>query len=159
MAVKRSGSMASDQPSRPIRPRPNSYIDAPFLWISWVCEWIAYLAGNIAVFQVLEYAGKLTILIALITWVVEFPERKNAAIRAAWSIVNEKGGGRKDNLEYLVNRQVDLKGLSAAGGYFANISLERSDLRWSDLEDANFEGSDLDGANLEGSRLSGEYLE
>jgi hypothetical protein len=76
------------------------------------------MAGNIAVFRVLEYAGKLTVLIALITWITEFPERQKAAIRAAWSIVNEKGGGRKENLEYLVNRQVDLKGLSAAGGYF-----------------------------------------
>ena len=145
----------ADQLSRPIVPTPTSYASAPFLWIDWTCQWLAYLAGNLAAFRVLEYAGKLTVLAALIAWIADYPERQQTAIRAAWSVVNAKGGGRKDSLEYLAARQVDLKGLFAGGGDFTGISLKGRDLRWSDLEDANFEDAKLDGVNLQGSRLSG----
>jgi Pentapeptide repeats (8 copies) len=145
----------ADQVSRPIVPTPTSYASAPLLWIDWACQWLAYLAGNLAVFRVLEYAGKLTVLIALIAWIADYPERQRTAIRGAWSVVNAKGGGRKDSLEYLAARQVDLKGLFGGGGDFTGIGLKGRDLRWSDLEDANFEDAKLDGVNPQGSRLSG----
>jgi Pentapeptide repeats (8 copies) len=144
--------MASDQPTQPT---PTSYVSAPFLWVNWGCQWIAYLASNLAVFQVLEYAGKLTVLVALITWIADYPERQKEAIRTAWSVVTAKGGGRKDNLEYLADHQADLKGLYGGSGFFADIKLKGRDLRWSDLEDANFENAELDAVNLEGSKLSG----
>jgi Pentapeptide repeats (8 copies) len=147
--------MANDQVDRPTLPRPGSFISAPFFWIDWACQWIAYLASNFAAFRVLEYAGKLTILVALITWIIDYPERQRTAIRTAWSVVTAKGGGRKDNLEYLAAHQADLTGLYGASGFFSNIVLKKRDLRWSDLEDANFEKADLTATNLEGSKLSG----
>jgi uncharacterized protein YjbI with pentapeptide repeats len=140
---------------RPSRPSGTSFWSAPFLWINWGCEWIAYIASNIAIFQVLEYAGKLTVLIALIAWIADYHERQQAAIQAAWSVVNTKGGGRKDGLEYLARRNVDLRGLNGASGYFSGIVLEDRDLSWSDLADANFDGAYLNGAHLDGSNLSG----
>jgi len=140
--------------TRPTKPRPNSYISSPFLWIDWVCQWIAFSASNLSVFKVLEYAGKLTVLVALITWIAEIPERKKTEVRTAWSIVNAKGGGRKESLEYLVTNKVDLKGLYAAGGYFSGMQLQGKDLRGSDLSGANFEDAKLGGANLQGSILS-----
>src|SRR5260370_26137730 len=127
--------MASDELSRPVRPSSTSPLSAPFQWIDWTCQWIAYLASNLAVFRVLEYAGKLTVLVALITWLADYPERQKTAIRTAWSVVDAKGGGRKDSLEYLANQKADLKGLYAGNGYFACVVLNGFDLRWSDLED------------------------
>ena len=141
--------------TRPTRPTPTSYVSAPFLWIDWICQWIAYLASNLAIFRVLEYVGKLGILVTVIWWVAEYPERQREAVRAAWSVVNAKGGGRKEALEYLAAKNVDLRGLYAANGYFSGIALERRDLSWSDLEDANFEVARLDGATLQGANLSG----
>lgn len=148
--------MAANEPSRPIYPSSSSPISTPFVWIDWVCQWIAYLASNLAIFKVLEYAGKLTVVIALISWFADYPERKQTAIRSAWSVVNAKGGGRKESLEYLSKQGVDLKGLYGGGGYFAGIVLtDRDDLAWSDLEGANFEGAKLNSVKLEGSNLSG----
>jgi hypothetical protein len=147
--------MASDKQKYPVHRKPKSCISAPFLWIDWVCQWIAYLAGNLAVFRVLEYAGKVTVLVALIGWIVDYPQREQAAVRTAWSVVNAKGGGRKEALEYLASHQVDLKGLYGTGGYFEGIVLNDRDLRWSELADANFENADLTGANLQDSKLPG----
>jgi len=145
----------ADKLGRPIRPKPRSYVSAPFLWIDWALQWIAYLAGNLAVFRVLEYAGKLTVLVALIAWIAEYPQRQQAAVRTAWSIVNAKGGGRKEALEYLSSHQVDLKGMYGTSGFFAGIILKDRDLRWSELTDANFEGANLDGVNLQASKITG----
>jgi hypothetical protein len=147
--------MDSDQPTRPVRPASTSYVSAPFLWIDWICQWIAYLASNLAIFRVLEYVGKLGILVTVIWWIAEYPERQREAIRTAWSVVNTKGGGRLESLKYLAERNVDLKGLYAGGGYFSGIALEDRDLSWSNLDGANFETSHLDRAHLEGSALSG----
>jgi uncharacterized protein YjbI with pentapeptide repeats len=147
--------MPSDELSRPIRPVPTSYVSAPGLWLDWACQWIAYWAGSLAVFRVLDYAGKLGILVALIFWVADYPERQRTAIRTAWAVVNEKGGGRKENLEYLAGHDVDLKGLNGASGYFAGIVLTNRDLSWSDLDNANFEDAKLDEAKLKGAMLSG----
>jgi Pentapeptide repeats (8 copies) len=157
------------EPTRPTRPSDTSVWSAPFLWVNWGCEWIAYLASKFAFFQVLEYAGKLTVLIALIYWIADYRERQEAAIQTAWSVLNTKGGGRKESLEYLARRNddlgglygylarrnVDLRGLYGGSGYFSGIVLEGRDLSWSDLQDANFDGADLNGAALQGSNLSG----
>jgi hypothetical protein len=147
--------VSSDQQKRPARPTPKSLLSAPFLWGDWACQWIAYWAGSLAIFRVLEYAGKLTVLIALIVWITEIPERRQAGIRTAWSVVNAKGGGRKEALEFLTGQRADLRGLYGAGGFFGGIVLKDRDLRWAELTDANFDGANLEGANFEGSHLSG----
>lgn len=147
--------MASHQPSRPIRPSPTSYVSAAILWFNWLCQWIAYGAAKLALFQVLDYAGKLGVLIAVIFWFADYPERQRTAIRTAWSVVNEKGGGRKDALLHLADHNVDLRGLNGASGYFGDIALSGRDLRGSDLSDANFENATLEKTNLQASKLSG----
>jgi hypothetical protein len=124
-------------------------LSAPFRLADWAFQWIAYWASNIAFFRVLEYAGRLAILIAAIFWIIEIPERREAAIRSAWSVVNAKGGGRKEALEFLVSKNVDLKGLDGASAYFAKIKLSGADLSWSNLQEANFAGANLRQVNFE----------
>jgi hypothetical protein len=148
--------MATDEVDRPIYNPLTSRFPAPIARIDWAFRWIAYYASNVAAFKVLEYAGKLTVVVALCAWLADCHERREAAIRTAWSVVNAKGGGRRENLQYLSGHSVDLKGLYGAGGYFAGIVLtENDDLSWSDLTDSNFEGSTLASIKLNGAHLSG----
>jgi uncharacterized protein YjbI with pentapeptide repeats len=143
-------------PVRPSRPSGGSIWTTPFLWVNWVCEWVAYVASNFALFQILEYAGKLGILIAVITYFADYEKRRQADIRAAWSVVNIKGGGRKKALEYLASQNdVDLRGLYGGGGFFSEINLEGRNLSGSDLENANFDRAIMNGAIFQGSNLSG----
>ena len=142
-------------PVRPSRPSGGSIWAAPLLWFNWVCEWVAYVASNVALFQILEYAGKLGILIAVITYFADYEKRRQADIRAAWSVVNVKGGG-KQALEYLAGQtDVDLRGLYGGGGYFSDIHLEKSNLSGSDLQDADFADAYMKEAIFQGSNLSG----
>ena len=80
--------------------------------------------SSVALFQILEYAGKLGILIAVITYFADYEKRRQADIRAAWSVVNVKGGGRKQALEYLAGQtDVDLRASSMAEADTSLISI------------------------------------
>jgi hypothetical protein len=75
---------------KPKEPRPKYWITAPFHWIEWCLEWISYSLGKLALFKVLEYCARLTILLAVILYIYEAPARRrisenNAvlAVRAA----------------------------------------------------------------------------
>jgi len=147
--------MTLDISQPPVRPVPKTYLSAAFLWVDWVCQWIAYWAGSLAIFRVLEYAGKLTIVVAIVAWIVEIPQRQEAAIRAAWLVVDSKGGGRIEALQYLIRHHVDLRGLYGSGGYFGGMALAKQNLSWSDLSRANFDAADLSEATLDGAYLLG----
>jgi uncharacterized protein YjbI with pentapeptide repeats len=96
------------------------------------------------------------VLVAVVTWLLDIPEQRRAAVRTAWSVVNAKGGGRKESLEYLSQHKVDLRGLYGAGGYFSGIKLRTDDdLSWADLADANFEKATLASVKLTYTHLSG----
>jgi hypothetical protein len=138
---------------RPVRPTPTSRLAAPFRWLDWCCQWLAYWAGNLAVFRVLEYAGKLTVLVALIFWIAEIPDRRKAAIQTAWTVVTSKGGGRKEALQYLISEKVDLDGLNGENGYFEGISMKGLQAHWSNIQDADFSNADLEGTDFEGSKI------
>jgi hypothetical protein len=109
--------------------------------------------------KILEYLGKLAILVAVASWIYECPQRQQANRRVAWSVVDSKGGGRREALEYLYENKVDLRGLYGEGGFFGNIDLHGANLEWanlndSDFEEANLQNADLRGAHCELSRLS-----
>jgi hypothetical protein len=89
--------MAKERP--PHRPKASSRLLAPFVWSNWALAWVSYLLSRLAIFKVLEYAGKLTILSATILWIAGASDRDKADQRTAWSVVNAKGGGRREALE------------------------------------------------------------
>jgi len=43
----------------------------PFAFVEWICEWISYVLGRWAFLDILEHIGRLTILIAVITYFME----------------------------------------------------------------------------------------
>jgi uncharacterized protein YjbI with pentapeptide repeats len=118
-----------------------------------VLDWIAYGLSGLAIFKVLEYAGKLTILGAAILWITGGAERKSADERAAWAIVDAQGGGRREALDHLYSRGINLRGLDGSNAYFGDIHLKGADLRWANLSRANLDGADLEGVNLQGANL------
>jgi len=181
----------SDTEKRPVKPdlKWSSYISAisaPFIWLEWIMEWIVYGFSKLAFFKILEYAAKLTILFALILYVLEIPQRKRQAELNAWQIVNsamdqKAASGRVEALEYLNNAGVDLNFLYVYSAYligttkegetrginlpdaklrganFSGSTLAGANFRNADLSKANLSKANLEGANLEGANL--EYAD
>src|SRR5580698_1111158 len=127
-----------DRTTRPLRekkpqkPSNTSAFISPFLWFDWACAWLAYGLSNIALFRVLEYAGKATVLVGVLVWIFGASQREQADRRLAWSVVNSKGGCRREALEHLYKNKVDLRGLYGEGGYFGDIDLHGADVVWAD---------------------------
>src|ERR1700722_15948016 len=99
------------------------------LRFEWWCAWISYWFGKRAFVEVLEYLGKLSLLVALILWIYPgIKQRKQAAEDSrksrdyvAWQTINSAMGkpgnaGRNDALEDLNRDSVPLVGISLAGG-------------------------------------------
>lgn len=103
--------------------------------------------------------AKLTIIVALITWIYEVPQRREARITAAWQAIasaNAQSGGslgRVRHLELLANEGESLDGI-----YVAHASLEGVDLRGANLKKAflcftSMRNADLGAANFTGATL------
>jgi len=158
----------------PVKPdlKWSTDLSAPFIWFEWIMEWIVYGFSKLAFFRILEYAAKLTILFALILYVLEIPQRKRQAELNAWQIVNsameqKAASGRVEALEYLNNAGVDLTLLEVSNVYLIgttkegetkgiklpNAKLREADFSESTLTDANFRNADLSKANLVGADL------
>ncbi|MDB6057452.1 MAG: pentapeptide repeat protein [Verrucomicrobiales bacterium] len=130
-----------------------------FVKVEWWCEWIAYWLSKRAFLKVVEYLGKLTLLVSLILWIYPgIPQRKQAADDSkksrhyvAWQTLNSAIGkpgnaGRSDALEDLSRDGVPLNGVSLTGGIVligAGKSIESSDgkrrfCRWTFPKDKFF---------------------
>jgi uncharacterized protein YjbI with pentapeptide repeats len=128
-----------------------------FIGFEWCCEWASYWLGKWAFLEVLEYLGKLSILVALIVWIVEIPQRRQAAEDSkkskhyvAWQTINSALGkpgnaGRLDALRDLNQDGVQLDGISLSGGavivgplMLTNASMTHADLSAGNYEQVNF---------------------
>ncbi len=131
-----------------------------FLVVEWAMEWVAYALGRWAFVRILEYAGRFTILVVVVAWVAEGPQRelerenriKEKHYRA-WELIytaagNSGDGGRIAALQDLNEDGVSLAGAPLAGAYLVGLN----------LPEANLRGADLTAAVLYRARLSGAYL-
>jgi hypothetical protein len=159
---------------RPVKPelKWETDLSAPFIWLEWKMEWIVYGLSKLAIFKILEYAAKLTILFALILYVLEIPQRKRQAELNAWQIINsamnqKAASGRVEALEYLNNAGVDLSFLDVQGAYLVRHTIKSDDTRSTRginlpnarLREANFKESTLSKANLGNAYLGFSNLE
>ncbi len=169
------------RPTIPISPRWK----APLLWANWGMEWGVYYASRIALFEVLEYVGKLSLLVAVATYFIEIPQRREQARQQkkqthyqAWQIINSaKGlsgdGGRTQAIQDLNKDGVEMVGIPCENAYMNNLQVpgaklrranfRNADLRWAnfangDLRNADLQGADLRDANLSGADLLGASL-
>lgn len=149
-----------------------------FLVIEWCCEWISYWLSHWALLEVLEYLGKLSLLVALIVWIYGCNDRKQAAESAkqeaadarksrhyvAWQTINSAVGkpgnaGRADALQDLNRDKIQLDGISLTGGMvlvgpllLTNASMTRADFSGGTFEQVNFSRAILDFSKWENVR-------
>ena len=151
----------------------------PFLCIEWPLAWLAYGLSQWSFLEVLEYLGSLSILVAVIFYFREAPDRLKQKHYQAWQVINTAqhmggSGGRIDALEELNKDGVPLVGVNLSSAFlrgvrlpnaklgranFAeadvrNSNLADSDLSYASLRGANFRRSDLSSVNFEEADLS-----
>ncbi len=147
---------------------------APFFWLEWIWEWLAHGLSNWVFLEVLEYLGTFSVLVAVIFYFVDAPNRTRQKHYQAWQVINTaqgKGGsgGRIEALQELNHDHVSLVGVDAAGAFLAGVRLvkapllrsnfEATDLRNCDLRDADLTYSNLKDANLRDGDLRNADLQ
>ena len=135
----------------------------PLYFANWIGEWIAYFLGKWSIFEVLEYLGSFSILLAVIFYFADSGNRLKQKHYQAWQVINTaqgKGGsgGRIEALHDLNEDHVPLVGVDVSDAYLQDLKLigadlRRSDLRGTDLRRATFRRSNLEAANLRSANL------
>jgi Pentapeptide repeats (8 copies) len=169
---------------RLIRPeRPSSWAERrtrcrrawalPFLRIEWCFEWAAWVLGNWALLEVVEYLGTLSLIVGVVLYFAESGARTRQRHSAAWAVINSaqgKGGsgGRIEALEELNKDHVPLTGLDASVAFLQGVrlgqatlsrcSFEAADLRQSVLARADLSYCNLRSANLRNADLNHAQL-
>lgn len=152
------------------RERPMSWEDWKWLhrWprltsIEWGLEWLVYWCKGLAIFEVLEFAGRASVLVAVILWFWEADDRAKQNQYRAWELINSArgstgDGGRLNALQDLNEDRVPLFAAPLADAYLnyaqlPNALLPEANLRGARLGWANLRGALLSGADLRGARL------
>jgi len=152
-----------------------------FVGFEWCCEWVSYWLSRWAFLQVLEYLGKLTILISLILWIYPgFQERKQAAESAkqaaadarisrhyvAWQTINSAlgkpgNGGRADALQDLSQDGIPLDGISLAGGavLIGPLNASKASMTYADFSDGTYEKINFSSASFDFSKWNNTLSE
>ncbi len=135
----------------------------PFHTVEWLLRWIAYYLSRWALLEVLGYLGSLSVLLAVIFYFSEAPDRLKQKHYQAWQVINTaqgKGGsgGRIEALSELNEDGVPLVGVDASGAFLQGVRLVKAELlratfEASDLRDAVLRNSNLRYANLHSTNL------
>jgi uncharacterized protein YjbI with pentapeptide repeats len=126
----------------------------PFLFLDWIAGWAAYGLSRTSFLTFLQHCGTLSILIVVISYINDAPERTKLKHYQAWQVINTaqgKGGsgGRTEALHDLNEDHVPLVGVDLSDAFLQGLDLEQADARRS-----NFRASDLRNANLTGTQLN-----
>jgi len=142
----------------------------PLIFPEWLCERVSYFLEQWAFLDILSHAGRLTILIAVITYFMGAEERRIQAENQrrtkhfqAWQLIDAAqgkaySGGRLDALEDLNKDNVSLLGIDISKAHLPAINIENANLRYANLAEANLSNANLAGANLAGANLTGAKL-
>ncbi|HEY1628514.1 MAG TPA: pentapeptide repeat-containing protein [Tepidisphaeraceae bacterium] len=160
------------------RPRPKRWTDfrasirhrwlLPFLFVDWLAEWAAYGLSRMSILELLEYCSSFSLLIAVIFYFVEAPQRTKLRHYQAWQVINSaqgKGGsgGRIEALRELNEDHVSLLGVDVSDAFLQGVDLHdanlaRADFSGADLRNANLRGANLGSANLHSANLINAQL-
>ena len=138
--------------------------------VSAVLFIIIYVAAddNSLIGEILQSVDALSMVVALILFIKEAPDRRKQFHYQAWSIVDAAHGvkvsyARILALQDLNEDGVSLRGLDAIGADLVAINLSRANLSETklseaDLSNANLSHANLNNANLSQAKLSGANL-
>ncbi|MFZ2148771.1 MAG: pentapeptide repeat-containing protein, partial [Sedimentisphaerales bacterium] len=156
----------------------------PFIFPEWLCERLSYLLGRWAFLEILGYAGRLTILVAVIFYFFEADERRlqSTSLRMqvenlglqlenqrkskhyqAWQVINAaqgktSSGGRIDALQDLHRDGISLTGVDISKAHLPKLNLENAHLTYANLTEADLRFANLSRANLWGANLTRAFL-
>jgi hypothetical protein len=134
-------------------------------------EWFVYRLRSLALFDLLELTGKLTIVVAIVVWFLEADQRARQAEEAikarhyrAWELINAArgstgDGGRRDALQDLTKDRVSLAAAPLEQAHLPDIDLQGAILPGANLQGAWLVGAKLQGAYLVGAKLQGAHLQ
>jgi hypothetical protein len=152
----------------------------PLARAEWAAEWGYHSLRRLALFDLLELAGRFAIVVAVVVWFWEADDRAKQHHYRAWELINAargstSDGGRKDALQDLNNDSVSLAGASLEKAYLPGINLrlanltctklkwtmtylegallQSADLRYTNLRDSNIVRANLQGAFLFSANL------
>jgi hypothetical protein len=130
----------------------------PFLAIEWPFQWVAFVLGNWAFLEILEYLGSFSVLIAVVFYFTESGDRIKIRHYQAWQVINTaqgKGGsgGRLEALEELNADGVPLVGVNVSGAFLQGLRLPRAGLRRSDFSGADVRSSNFQSADFADAKL------
>lgn len=137
----------------------------PFLAIDWVWEWIAYALSHWSFLEVLEYLGSFSVLIAVIFYFTEAPDRIKQKHYQAWQVINTaqgKGGsgGRIDALQELNADHVPLTGVDLSQAFLQGVRLPNAQLSRANLSAVDARMSTWDDSDMSFSGMqSGNFRE
>ncbi|MBE9226678.1 pentapeptide repeat-containing protein [Phormidium sp. LEGE 05292] len=156
---------------------PKKLVDAFWVlpaWLVAVCAALLFILvylfadENSVVSEILESADVLSLVIALVLFIKEAPDRRKQFHYQAWSTIDAAHGvkvsyARVLALQDLNEDGVSLRGLDTPGAELVDINLPKAnlssaDLSATDLTNANLSYANLDNANLNQSKLSGANL-
>jgi uncharacterized protein YjbI with pentapeptide repeats len=126
-------------------------------------EWVAQGLNRMDIFQIIQELGSISIIIAVITFLLEIPQRQEKAINEAWNVINSTSNNldnyaRINALQYLNKHKVNLSGISIQGANLRGIKLSNSRLTKSNLSNSILQNADLSNADLGSANLSGADL-
>jgi len=140
----------------------------PLYYANWLGEWAAYVLGKWSLFEVLEYGGSFSILIAVIFYFMGTGDRMKQKHYMAWQVINTaqgKGGsgGRVDAMQELNDDHVPLIGVDVSDAFLQDVNLPGAELRRGDFSSADMRRavlrtSDIEGANFHLTNLRGADL-
>lgn len=146
----------------------------PLIALEWSCQWLAFVLGNWAFLELLEYLGTFSVLVAVIFYFHDADNRLKQRHYQAWQVINTaqgKGGsgGRIEALQELDADGVSLVGVDVSGAFLQGVQLPNAhlrrsnfnsaDVRNSNFQSADFAGSDLASANFRESNLHATLLQ
>ena len=146
---------------------------APFQRIEWACEWLSYRLSQWAFIEVLEYGGKLAVVVTALVYIFSWNERKEAAENAkrtadeakkashyvAWQTLNSAVGkqgnmGRLDALQDLNEDGISLQSIDLSDAVFneplrlTNASMPLANFHKATLMNSSFSDANLHLANF-----------
>jgi len=135
-------------------PRPLHPYLLPFSYTNWAGEWMAYILEKWSIFEVLDYVGSFSILVAVIFYFAGAGDRLKTKHYQAWQVINTaqgKGGsgGRIDALQELNEDGVPLVGIDLTDAYLQGIHLIRANLHRAVFASADLRNAVLEECNLQ----------
>jgi hypothetical protein len=111
--------------------------------LEWALRWLVYWLRGLAMFKLLELAGRLVVVVALVSWWFEREDRLENKHNQAWTLIMSARGavtvaGRKNALQNLNRDRVGLVGLPLEGAALAGLVLDNASLLGSNSSNARF---------------------